>query len=113
MNIVDKEGENEKGFIKHRMKKITQKYMSWFDYEGDIKEITLDVIKEYYYKTPLKWRTLQSLRLYYGINCESKTQKEIAKQFNVSAHTIYTDVKHAIKKIKWQIILEDRKRRKK
>ena len=55
----------------------------------DEQRLTMDDIKRYLQTIPFKWNIQQALILYYGIRCKPKTNKEIAKEFNVCPHTVY------------------------
>ena len=68
---------------------------------SDEDRLTMDDIKRYIQTIPLKWKIQQSLILYYGIRCKAKTNKEIAKEFNVCPHTVYSWKKSGLRKMSY------------
>jgi len=61
--------------------------------------LTLDELRKYLPRTPLKWREIQVIRKTYGLRTDIKTQREIAEYFKVHIATIGSDKKHALRKI--------------
>ena len=68
---------------------------------SDEDRLTMDDIKRYIQTIPLKWKIQQSLILYYGIRCQAKTNREIAKQFNVCPYTVYSWKKSGLRKMSY------------
>jgi len=67
----------------------------------DEQRLTMDDIKRYLQTIPFKWNIQQALILYYGIRCKPKTNKEIAKEFNVCPHTVYSWKKSGLSKMSY------------
>ena len=67
----------------------------------DEQRLTMDDIKRYLQTIPFKWNIQQALILYYGIRCKPKTNKEIAKEFNVCPHTVYSWKKSGLRKMSY------------